>query len=278
MSDLQFNLNSNNTGGPLTVTVMKNEAVTAISCVIPNGQNSCTDSVDQVTYNSGDRLNISTHFASGATASIAASWTLGPGLPGATGPQGPMGATGANGATGATGVGVTGATGVQGVTGALGATGATGVNAFTTTSANFTQPAANASTGSIAVTNSSWIAVGQVVFIQTGGYYTVTAKADTAHVTLTWLGNGNTVGQGGTVANGSTVSAAGLQGPTGPQGATGSTGPQGATGATGIQGLTGATGVVGPDRSDRCVRRNRCGCDRRHRRPGSRPASSARPA
>ena len=156
VGDFAFTLTSPNTGGTLTVSVMKNEAV-AFSCTIPNGSSSCADSVDLVTYNNGDRLNISTHFASGATANIAASWSFGPlaavGATGLAGPTGPQGATGATGRV----TGVTGATGRQPI-GASGCHGRrTGVNAFTTTGSLERESGATPQAG---LAQRSWVTTG----------------------------------------------------------------------------------------------------------------------
>jgi hypothetical protein len=121
-------------------------------------------------------------------------------------PQGPTGSTGATGATGATGS--------NGVVGGTGATGATGVNSFTTTSASFAQPAAG-STVSVSVANTSWMATGQIVFITSGGFYSVSSITNTTTVVLNNVGYVGNVGVGQTVTSGSTVSPGGLQGAAG---------------------------------------------------------------
>src|SRR4029077_8263052 len=109
-------------------------------------------------------------------------------------------------------------------TGATGATGATGVNAYTTTSANFTQPAVS-STVSVTVGTTAWMVSGETLYVATGGYYTISSITDTTHVVLTNLGYAGNAAPAATVNSGSTVS------PGGVQGATGSTGPTGATGS-----------------------------------------------
>jgi hypothetical protein len=102
-----------------------------------------------------------------------------------------------------------------GLVGAQGAGGA-GLNAFTTLSASFTQPAVGSSV-TVNVGTTAWMALGQVVFIAGGGYYTVASVADLTHVSLTNLGYPGNAGSGSTVsATGSpTVSPAGLIGQAG---------------------------------------------------------------
>ena len=120
--------------------------------------------------------------------------------------------------------------------GPSGADGANGVDAFTTIAGTFTQPAANGNTASLTVGNSSWMAVGQAVFVGTGGYYAVASKPDATHVVLTNLGYaGNTVP--GTTTNGGPVSPAGLIGPTGTSTITAAT-------ATNITGLLKGNGTM----------------------------------
>ena len=248
VGDFDFTLASTNTGGPLTVSVMKNEGV-AFSCTIPNGSSSCADSVDLVTYNSGDRLNISTHFASGATASIAASWTFGPiGGQGDTGVQGPTGVQGATGPAGSTGAtGVQGVTGVQGATGAIGATGATGSGYLATSGSTCT-----AGTGSKNFTTQAGLAYSPGDRIRIVSTVTATDFVEgniTAYSGTTLTLTVDTIGGTGCGAHNSwNIDVAGLVGNTGVQGSTGlqgATGPIGATGATGVIGLQGPTGLTG---------------------------------
>ncbi len=73
-----------------------------------------------------------------------------------------------------------------------GVAGANGTNAYTTTSASFTQPAINA-TVSVSVDATAWMGVGQNIFITTGGYYSVSSITNSTTVVLTNLGyTGNT--------------------------------------------------------------------------------------
>src|SRR5439155_502704 len=164
------------------------------------------------------------------------------------------GATGLTGATGATGSsGVPGATGVAGVTGATGSAGTNGTNgvdAFTTTTASYTQPASGSDV-TVSVGDTSWLGIGQVLFIPTGGFYIVSSITDPTTVILTNLGYPGNASSGTVVGSEQVVSSGGLIGPTGATGATGAAGsagppgPTGSVGATGATGLTGATGATG---------------------------------
>src|SRR5438445_228202 len=206
------------------------------------------------------------------------------GPPGATGPTGPAGATGPTGPTGATGdtgaMGLTGAAGATGATGAAGSTGDTGATgdtgptgpagatgdtgptgptgdpgapgqgAFTATTADFSQPAVGSDV-SVSVASTAWMAVGETLFVQSGGYYTVSAITDGTTVVLNNTGDTGNTAPAATILSGSAVSAGGVAGPAGATGDTGATGPagpagpRGATGDTGPIGPAGATGATG---------------------------------
>ena len=71
-------------------------------------------------------------------------------------------------------VGEAGAPGPQGLAGINGTNGTNGLNAFTTTSANFTQPASLGAAVTFSVVENRWISVGQTVYISAAGFYTVT--------------------------------------------------------------------------------------------------------
>lgn len=88
--------------------------------------------------------------------------------------------------------------------------GGAGVNAFTTLRASFVQPAVNASV-TVNVVNSAWIAFGQIVYVENGGYYQGAAQGATQAV-LKNLGYAGNAAPGATVTNGSQVSPGGLQG------------------------------------------------------------------
>src|SRR5258705_9556446 len=114
-------------------------------------------------------------------------------------------------------VGATIASGVHvspgGLIGPAGAGGA-GLNAFTTLSASFTQPAA-AATVSINVGTTAWMVVGQAVFILGGGYYTVASVTDINHAVVTNLGYSGNAAPSATVASGGGVVPSGLNGQAG---------------------------------------------------------------
>lgn len=93
---------------------------------------------------------------------------------------------------------------------ACGAGGLQGAGAYTTTTANFTQPASSANV-TFNVGSSAWLTVGQCVFVGGGGgYYNVQAVPTPNSVTLTNLGYTGNAAPGATVNSGAGVSAAGL--------------------------------------------------------------------
>ena len=107
---------------------------------------------------------------------------------------------------------------------AAGTNGDDGINAFTVTTANFTQPAEGA-TVVVEVANSTWIASGQHLYVTGGGDYEVTAIPDGTHVTLRNLENtasalypGNAA-PAAVIGSGAAVSPGGIQGPIGATGA-----------------------------------------------------------
>lgn len=111
--------------------------------------------------------------------------------------------------------------GPQGVAGANGTNGTNGTNSFTTTTANFTMPAEGATVNNVAVGSSTWMAIGQKVYVQTAGWMTVAAKPTTTTVNLTnpentassaYLEN---VAPATVISSGVQVSPGGLQGPAG---------------------------------------------------------------
>ena len=90
--------------------------------------------------------------------------------------------------------------------GATGATGATGVSSYTSTTATFTQPSVGSNV-SVSVSNTAWMVAGETLFVQTGGYYSVSSITNGTTVVLTNLGyDGNTsvgsTGNGGSVTPG----------------------------------------------------------------------------
>jgi hypothetical protein len=71
----------------------------------------------------------------------------------------------------------------------------------------------------VQVVNSSWAALGQVVFIASGGYYSVFGIPDGTHLNLTNLGYTGNAAPTTVIASPQNVSPGGLVGPTGPSGA-----------------------------------------------------------
>lgn len=91
-------------------------------------------------------------------------------------------------------------------------------NAFTTTTLNYVQPNVGAQVN-VQVGVSNWAAVGQRVFVATGGYYTVFSIPDGTHLNLTNDGDpGNAAPIVTTINSPQQVSPAGLRGPTGATG------------------------------------------------------------
>lgn len=164
------------------------------------------------------------------------------------GPPGPVGPTGSPGPTGATGpTGTPGPTGTAGTPGGPGPSGSPGIPAYTTTTANFTQPAVS-STVSVSVGSTAWIA-GGVVYVVGGGYYSVNTITNATTVVLENLGYTGNATPATVINSGAGVGAGGVVGalgPTGPTGSPGSTGPAGTPGTPGPTGSPGPTGTPGP--------------------------------
>jgi hypothetical protein len=117
----------------------------------------------------------------------------------------------ATGGSGSGSVGPIGPPGPKGDQGDPGNDGGSGSNAFTTTSGDFIQPAVGVGV-LINVTDSSWMAVGQVVYINTGGYYKVFNKPNTESVIVTNLGYSGNAAVGALVSFGRSVAPAGIAG------------------------------------------------------------------
>lgn len=100
--------------------------------------------------------------------------------------------------------------GVEGDPGADGAAGTDGVNAYTQTTADFTVPAINSNV-TVSVANSTWIVVGQEIFIEDAGYFVVVSKGSTTSVTLTYSDYDINTNAGNNVATGSGVGPGGTQ-------------------------------------------------------------------
>ena len=134
---------------------------------------------------------------------------------------------------------MSGCGGCDGSTLPSGPAGADGRNAFTVTTANFTQPAVG-STVNVSVLSSgqssiAWAGIGQVVFIVDsagkGGYYEVGLINSSVSVTVKLLSNRSGTSTSDTIASGAKFS------PSGVAGASGSSGSAGANGANGQDGV-----------------------------------------
>lgn len=84
---------------------------------------------------------------------------------------------------------------------------------FTRLAASFVQPANNNS-ANVIVASTAWMAVGSVVYMETAGYYAVTAVVDPITVTLTNLGYSVNAGSGTTIEPGGIINSAGIAGTT----------------------------------------------------------------
>ena len=111
-----------------------------------------------------------------------------------------------------------------------GAAGAAGSNAYTTTHAStgdFEMPAVNG-TVTTDVAASAWATIGQVVYVQTAGYFEVTAKPSSTSITLKNLyGTPTNAAEDANIADGQTISPAGLKGDAGDTGSAGTSLPTG---------------------------------------------------
>lgn len=75
-----------------------------------------------------------------------------------------------------------GATGATGAAGAAGSAGAAGTNSYTTMTSG---ASGGGLTYDIVVGNTSWMSIGQIVYIQGAGYYSVTSITDATHARIT---------------------------------------------------------------------------------------------
>lgn len=83
--------------------------------------------------------------------------------------------------------------GSTGASGAAGAAGTDGIDAFTHLTSGFTMPAVSANV-TVQVADSSWMAVGQKIFIASAGYFDFVSSTSSTNATLTNLGyTGNAV-------------------------------------------------------------------------------------
>ena len=107
-------------------------------------------------------------------------------------------------------VGEAGPQGPQGLNGINGLNGTNGVNAFTTLTASFVQPNVGSSR-TISVGDSSWIALGQNIYIAQAGYYQVLAIVSSTSITIE-LVNADLVASGSTVSSNRRISPSSVAG------------------------------------------------------------------
>ncbi len=101
--------------------------------------------------------------------------------------------------------------GPDGDDGTNGNNGTNGVDAFSTTTAAFVMPAISG-TVTVDVDNSTWMAPGQIVFVENAGYIRVSSIPDAVSIVLFNLGYTGNVAPTTNVASGQTVSPGGLKG------------------------------------------------------------------
>jgi microcystin-dependent protein len=82
------------------------------------------------------------------------------------------------------------------------------------TTATFNQPAVGAN-GNVSVVNSSWITVGQTIYIGGGGFYSLVSAPNLQSITVQNLGYPGNAAPAAVVNSNAGVSAAGIQGPSG---------------------------------------------------------------
>lgn len=99
---------------------------------------------------------------------------------------------------------------VPGPEGDSGADGSAGVNAFTLTTADFTVPNIGDSV-TVQVGNSSWMVVGQNVFVEGAGTFSVASKPGAQSVTLEYLDSQGNTHVGESISAGAQVSPGGTQ-------------------------------------------------------------------
>src|SRR5262249_53883625 len=88
--------------------------------------------------------------------------------------------------------------------------GPAGENAFSLTTANFTQPAVGANV-TVSFNHDGWVVPGQTVFVQGGGFYTVTSVSGLSAV-LNNTGNTGNAAPGTVINSGAKVSPGGIGG------------------------------------------------------------------
>lgn len=101
--------------------------------------------------------------------------------------------------------------GPQGEPGENGTNGTDGINAFSSSTASFVQPAIAANV-LVYVGDSTWAAIGQILFVKSAGYYEVISKPDGVSITLKNLGYDGSAAPTTIIPSSSQVSPAGIKG------------------------------------------------------------------
>jgi hypothetical protein len=99
---------------------------------------------------------------------------------------------------------------IPGSPGANGSAGTNGLNAFTFTTSDFVVPAKTTGV-TIAVLDNTWVSIGQNVFAEGAGFFSVNSKVGTTALSLTYLDYESNVNAGATITTGAEVSPAGTQ-------------------------------------------------------------------
>lgn len=133
--------------------------------------------------------------------------------------------------------------GLEGVPGTPGTNGTNGGNAYTTTTSDFVVPALTASV-TVAVASTSFMAIGQYLFIPGGGIFQVATIFNSQSVSLTYINDPQNTNVGNTVANGSAVTPTGKGGTNGTSGNDGFTQTFSNTNPTFITPAVGATAEI----------------------------------
>jgi hypothetical protein len=104
--------------------------------------------------------------------------------------------------------------GPEGADGTAGTNGSNGQNAYTLTTAGFTVPAKGSpTTDPVEFASTLWMVVGQPVFVEGAGIFTVSSIPDSTHAVLTYLDYSTNTNAGASIPLGSGVSPAGTQAP-----------------------------------------------------------------
>jgi hypothetical protein len=110
--------------------------------------------------------------------------------------------------------GVSGFSGTRGASGFSGYSGETGTDAFTLTSALFIMPSPSSNV-TVSVVDTSWMVSGQVVYVQTAGYFTISSITNSTTVVLTNTGYAGNAAAATNITSGKKVGPAGISGASG---------------------------------------------------------------